>query len=198
MPIIVNFLPTTDSDCPHDIRQKQTHIVEILQRYNVPQSSSDKVIKSLQKKLPTRPQESSLALASALLTHFVFETHSTDGCERASPFFDEFTASIPLDDNTDQHRALAAGMIALLALAWSIIYSDPGYSEEAILRCRATLSFSSLGDQLHVVLTQALDGLTVHLEQRFKYFGLVNYLQETTTLVPEIVNLLSSGERVGK
>jgi hypothetical protein len=111
---------------------------------------------------------------------------------RASPFFDEFTASIPLDDNTDQHRALAAGMIALLALAWSIIYSDPGYSEEAILRCRATPSFSSLGDQLHVVLTQALDGLTIHLEQRFKYFGLVNYLQETTTLVPEIVNLLSS------
>ncbi|KAI0272816.1 hypothetical protein BGY98DRAFT_1179086 [Russula aff. rugulosa BPL654] len=91
-------------------------------------------------------------------------------------------------------RRASPFMIALLALAWSIIYSDPGYSEEAILRCRATHSFSSLGDQLRVVLT---DGLTIHLEQRFKYFGLIDYLQETITLVPEIVNPLSSGERVG-
>jgi hypothetical protein len=107
---------------------------------------------------------------------------------------DKFIASIPPKDNADQHRAQAAEMIALLALARSIIYSDPGYSEETILRCRTALSFSSLDDQLRVVLTQAL---AIHAEQRFKYFGLVDGLQEAITLVPEIVNLLSSGEDVG-
>lgn len=107
---------------------------------------------------------------------------------------DKFIAPIPPEDNADQYRAKAAEMIALLALARSIIYSDPGYSEEAILRCRTALSFSSLDDQLRVVLTQAL---AIHAEQRFKYFGLVDSLQEAITLVPEIVNLLSSGEGVG-
>jgi CHAT domain len=107
---------------------------------------------------------------------------------------DKFVASIPPEDNADQYRAKAAEMIALLALARSIIYSDPGYSEEAILRCRTALSFSSLDHQLRVVLTQAL---AIHAEQRFKYFGLVDGLQEAITLVPEIVSLLSSGEGVG-
>ena len=136
----------------------------------------------------------SLTLASALLTRFVFETHSTDDCEEGIAVLDKFVASIPPEDNADQCRAEAAEMIALLALARSIIYSDPGYSEEAILRCRTALSFSSLDDQLRVVLTQAL---AIHAEQRFKYFGLIDGLQEAITLVPEIVNLLSSGEGVG-
>ena len=144
--------------------------------------------------LPTRPQEASLALASALLTRFVFETHSTDDCEEGITVLDKSIASLAPDDDADQYRAQAAEMIALLALARSIIYSDPGYSEEAILRCRAALSFSSLDGQLRVVLTQAL---AIHAEQRFKYFGLIDGLQEAITLVPELVNLLSSGEVVG-
>ncbi|KAF8495458.1 CHAT domain-containing protein [Russula emetica] len=160
----------------------------------VPQSSSDRVIRSLREGLPTRPRDASLALASALLTRFVFETHSTDDCEEGIAILDKLIASIPPEDNADQYRARAAEMIALLALARSIIYSDPGHSEEAILRCRAALSFSSLDDQLRVVLTQAL---AIHAEQRFKYFGIVDGLQEAITLVPEIVNLLSSGEGVG-
>ena len=158
------------------------------------QSSSDKVIQSLREALPTRPQEASLALAGALLTRFVFETHATDDCEEGIAVLDKLVASIPPEDNADQYRVQAAEMIALLALARSIIYSDPGNSEEAILRCRIALSFSSLDDQLRVVLTQAL---AIHAEQRFKYFGLINGLQEAITLVPEIVNLLSSGEGVG-
>jgi hypothetical protein len=85
-------------------------------------------------------------------------------------------------------------MIALLALARSIIYSDPVYSEEAILPCCNALGFPSLDDRLRVVLTQAL---AIHAEQHFKYFGLVDGLQEAVALVPEIVNLLSSGEGVG-
>ncbi|KAI0272812.1 hypothetical protein BGY98DRAFT_1099778 [Russula aff. rugulosa BPL654] len=148
----------------------------------------------LREALPTRPQEASLALAGALLTRFVFETHATDDCEEGIAVLDKFVASIPPEDNADQYRVQAAEMIALLALARSIIYSDPGNSEEAILRCRIALSFSSLDDQLRVVLTQAL---AIHAEQRFKYFGLINGLQEAITLVPEIVNLLSSGEGVG-
>ena len=158
------------------------------------QSLSDKVIQSLREALPTRPQEASLALAGALLTRFVFETHATDDCEEGIAVLDKLVASIPPEDNADQYRVQAAEMIALLALARSIIYSDPGNSEEAILRCRIALSFSSLDDQLRVVLTQAL---AIHAEQRFKYFGLINGLQEAITLVPEIVNLLSSGEGVG-
>lgn len=160
----------------------------------VPQPSSDKVIQSLREALPTRPEEASLALASALLTRFVFETHSADDCEEGIAILDKFVASIPPKDNVDHCRARAAEMIALLALARSIIYSDPGYSEEAILRCRTALSFSSLDNQLRVVLTQAL---AIHAEQRFKHYGLVDGLQEAITLVPEIVNLLSSGEGVG-
>jgi hypothetical protein len=166
----------------------------IRKREQAPQPSSDKVIQCLREELPTRPQEASLALASALLARFVFETHSTDDCEEGIAILDKFVAPIPPEDNADQYRAKAAEMIALLALARSIIYSDPVYSEEAILRCRTALSFSSLDDQLRVVLTQAL---AIHAEQRFKYFGLVDSLQEAITLVPEIVNLLSSGEGVG-
>ena len=60
--------------------------------------------------------------------------------------------------------------------------------------CRTALGFSSLDDQLRVVLTQAL---VILAEQRFRYFGLVDGLQEAITLVPEMVNLLSSGEGVG-
>lgn len=160
----------------------------------VPQSSSDKVIQSLRGELPTHPQEASLALASALLTRFVFETHSTDDCEEGIAVLDEFVASIPLEYDADQYRAQAAEMIALLALARSIIYSDPLHSEEAMLRCRTALSFSSLDGQLRVVLTQAL---AIHAEQRFKYFGLIDGLQEAITLVPEMVSLISSGEGVG-
>ena len=148
----------------------------------------------MREEISTRPQEAPLALASALLTRFVFETHSTDDCEEGIAVLDKFVASIPPEDDSDQNRAQAAEMIALLALARSIIYSDPGYSEEAILRCRTALSFASLDDQLRVVLTQAL---AIHAEQRFRYFGLVDGLQEAITLVPEIVNLLSSGEGVG-
>ena len=160
----------------------------------VHQSSSDKVIQSLREQLPTHPQEAPLALAGALLARFVFETHSTDDCEEGIAVLDKFVASIPPEDNPNQYRAQASEMIALLALARSIIYSDPGYSEEAILRCRTALSFSSLDDQLRVVLTQAL---AIHAEQRFKYFGLIDGLQEAISLVPEIVNLLSSEEGAG-
>ena len=156
--------------------------------------SSDNVIQSLREKLPIRPQEASLVLASTLLTRFVFETHSTDDCEEGIAVLDKLIASTPAEDNTDQYRARAAEMIAQLALARSIIYSEPGYSEEAIIRCRTALSFSSLDDQLRVVLTQAL---AILAEQRFKSFGLADGLQEAITLVPEIVNLLSSGEGVG-
>jgi CHAT domain-containing protein len=156
--------------------------------------SSDKVVQSLREELPIRPQEASLALASTLLTRFVFETHSTDDCEEGIAVLDKLIASTPTEDNSDQCRARAAEMIAQLALARSIIYSEPGYSEEAILRCRTALSFSSLDDQLRVVLTQAL---AILAEQRFKSFGLSDGLQEAITLVPEIVNLLSSGEGVG-
>ena len=160
----------------------------------VAQSSSDKVIQSLRDELPTRTREASLALASALLARFVFETHSTDDCEEGITALDKSMASIPPEDSADQYRTQAAEMIALLALARSIIYTDPGHSEQAILRCRTALSFSSLDDQLRIVLTQAL---AIHAEQRFKYFGLVDGLQEAVSLVPEIVNLLSSGEGLG-
>lgn len=161
----------------------------------VPQSSSDDAIQSLREELPTRPQEASLALANALLTRFVLETHSTDDCEEGIAVLDKLIASIPPEDNEDQYHAQAAEMIALLALARSIMYSDPGYSEEAVLRCRTALSFSSLDGQPRIVLTQAL---AIHAEQRFKYFGRIDDLQEAITLVPEIVNLLSSGEGVGE
>lgn len=119
-----------------------------------------------------------------------------DDCEEGIAVLDKFVASIPpeREDDADQYRAQAAEMIALLALARSIIYSDPGNSEEAILRCCTALSFSSLDNQLRVVLTQAL---AIHAEQRLKYYGLFDGLQEAITLVPEIVDLLSSGEDVG-
>jgi CHAT domain-containing protein len=157
---------------------------------------SDNVIQSLRDALPTHPQEASLALAGALLTRFVFETHSIDDCEEAIAVLDKLIASAPSgdEDSADQYRARASEMIALLALARSIIYSDPGYSEEAILRCRTALSFSSLDNNLRVVLTQAL---AIHAEQRFKFFGLADGLQEAVSLVPEMVSLLSSGEGVG-
>ena len=165
----------------------------ILEGEQVPQPS-DKAIESLREALPTRPQEASLALADALLTRFVFETHSTDDCDEAITVLDKLVASTPPGDSTDQCRTKASEMIALHALARSIIYSDPRYSEEAILRCRAALSHSSLNDHLRVVFTQAL---AIHAEQRFKHFGLADGLQEAISLVPEIVNLLSSGEDVG-
>ncbi|KAH9997069.1 hypothetical protein BJV77DRAFT_1065469 [Russula vinacea] len=136
---------------------------------------SDKVVQSLREALPTHPQEASLALAGALLTRFL-------------------VASAPSGDSADRYRAQASEMIALLALARSIIYSDPGYSEEAILRCRAALSFTSLDNHLRVVLTQAL---AILAEQRFKYFGLADGLQEADSLVSDIVMLLSSEEGVG-
>ena len=155
---------------------------------------SDKVVQSLREALPTHPQEASLALAGALLTRFVFETHSTDDCEEAITVLDKLVASAPSGDSADRYRAQASEMIALLALARSIIYSDPGYSEEAILRCRAALSFTSLDNHLRVVLTQAL---AILAEQRFKYFGLADGLQEADSLVSDIVMLLSSEEGVG-
>ena len=166
---------------------------DILAGEQVPQPS-EKVIQSLREALSTRPQEASLALADALLTRFVFGTQSTDDCEEAITVLDKLIASTPPGDSADQCRAKASEMIALLALARSIIYSDPGYSEEAILRCRTALSSPLLNDHLRVVFTQAL---AIHAEQRFKQFGLVDGLQEAISLVPEIVNLLSSGEGVG-
>ncbi|KAH9956371.1 CHAT domain-containing protein [Russula dissimulans] len=85
-------------------------------------------------------------------------------------------------------------MVALLTLARSIFYSDPGYSEEAISRCRTALGLSSPDKQLRVVLTQAL---SVHAEQRFKTFGLGDGLLEARSLNPEIANLLSSDDDAG-
>ena len=155
---------------------------------------SDKVVQSLREALPTHPQEASLALAGALLTRFVFETHSTDDCEEAIAVLDKLVASTLPGESADRYRAQASEMIALLALARSIIYSDPGYSEEAILRCRAALSFTSLDNHLRVVLTQAL---AILAEQRFKYFGLADGLQEADSLVSDMVFLLSSEEGVG-
>lgn len=191
-PIELQSDPADSADTTHDQSLSGTIFTHI--RKGVRRSSSDKVIQSLRKELPTRPQEASLALARALLTRFVFESHSTDDCEEGIAVLDKLITSISSKDNADQLRAQAAEIIALLALARSIIFSDPGYSEEAILRCRTALSFSSLDDQLRVVLTQAL---AIYAEQRFKYFGLFDGLQEAIALVPEIVNLLTSGEGVG-
>ena len=167
--------------------------IDILGGEQVPQPSG-KVIQSLREAISTRPQEASLALADALLTRFVFGAHSTDDCEEAIAVLDKLIFSTPPGDSADQYRNKASEMIALLALARSIIYSDPAYSEEAILRCRTALSSSLLGDHLRVVFTQAL---AIHAEQRFKQFGLVDGLQEAISLIPEIVDLLSSREGVG-
>src|SRR5260370_8631722 len=90
--------------------------------------SSDNVIQSLREKLPIRPQEASLVLASTLLTRFVFETHSTDDCEEGIAVLDKLIASTPAEDNPDQYRARAAGLLAQLALARSILYPDTEYS----------------------------------------------------------------------
>jgi hypothetical protein len=100
-------------------------------------------------------------------------------------------ASTPPGDSADWYRVRAAEMIALFVLARSIFYSDPEYSEETISRCRTALSYSSLDGQIRVVLTQAL---AIHAEQRFRSFGLIDGFREARSLVPEIVNLSSSGE----
>ncbi|KAI9507098.1 CHAT domain-containing protein [Russula earlei] len=152
--------------------------------------SSDDVIQSLREKLKYH-REVSLVLASALLTRFVFETHSTDECEEAITILDNLIASTPRDGTESLHTQ-ASEMIALLALARSIFYSDPQYSEEAILRCRTALSLSSPDNQHRAVLTQALSILA---EKRFKTFGLTNGLLEARFLNTEVVHLLSSSSR---
>lgn len=169
-------------------------IITNLHRWEQAPKYTDEDIQLLRDALKTCPQEASLALAGALLTRFVFETHSTDDCEEAVAVLDNLIASTTPGDGADTCHSQASEMIAFLTLARSIFYSDPEYSEQAILRCRAALSFSTLDDQLRVVLTQAL---AIHAEQRFKYFGLADGLHEAGSLVPQIVNLLSSGEDVG-
>jgi len=94
---------------------------------------------------------------------------------------DSHVASTPSGDTADWYRVRATEMIALLVLARSIFYSEPEYSEETISRCRTAL-------------TQAL---AIHAEQRFRSFGLIDGFREARSLVPEIVNLSSSGEDVG-
>ncbi|KAI9507095.1 CHAT domain-containing protein [Russula earlei] len=155
--------------------------------------SSDDVIQSLREKLRICPREVSLVLASALLTRFVFETHSIYECEEAITILDDLIASTPRD-GTESLRTQASEMTALLALARSIFYSDPQYSEEAIFRCRTALSLSSPDNQHRAVLTQALSILA---EKRFKTFGLTESLLEARFLSADLVNLLSSRGHTG-
>ncbi|KAH9972516.1 CHAT domain-containing protein [Russula compacta] len=179
---------------PSTVQPLARAIITNLHRWEQAPKYSDEDIQLLRDALKTCPQEASLALAGALLTRFVFETHSTDDCEEAVAVLDNLIASTTPGDGADSFHAQASEMIAFLTLARSIFYSDPEYSEQAILRCRAALSFSTLDDHLRVVLTQAL---AIHAEQRFKYFGLADGLHEAGSLVPEIVNLLSPGEGAG-
>ena len=159
----------------------------------VPQAS-DEIIQYLREGLKTCPQEASLALASALLARFAFGTHSIEDCEEAITILDNHIASTPPKDSADWYYTRASELIALLSLARSIFYSDPEYSEEAIVRCRAVLDLSSLDDQLRIVFAQAL---AVHAEQRFRSFGLTDGLREAISLLPEIANLASSGGGTG-
>ncbi len=154
----------------------------------------DEVIQSLWVGLRTCPREASLALASALLARFAFGTHSTDDCEEAIAMLDNHISSTPPGDSADWYRVRAMEMIALLALARSILYPDPEYAEEAIIRCRAVLSFSSLDGQLRVILTQSL---AILAERRFRSFGLFDGLREARSLIPQIINHASSGEGIG-
>ncbi|KAI0301423.1 CHAT domain-containing protein [Russula brevipes] len=185
------------SDCPESTTQPSagaTISPELCKGEQVSQPLNE-VIQRLREALTTSPYEASLALASALLTRFVFESHSTDDCEEAIAVLDDLVPSTPLGgDDADSFHARAAEMSALLTLARSIFYSDPQYSEEAMSRCRTALSSPSLDDHLRVVLTQAL---AIQAEQRFKSFGLTDGLMEAGSLVPDLVNLISSTEGIG-
>jgi CHAT domain-containing protein len=112
-------------------------------------------------------------------------TQSNEDYERAMAPLDKIIASHSPADTPTQYSRIAFRVAAELAHTRFLLYKDPKYLEEAIFRCRAHLSSTSLEDPERGAIIQSL----VELEgKRLDGFGVTNRLPGIPPSDPVVVD----------
>jgi CHAT domain-containing protein len=112
-------------------------------------------------------------------------TQSDEDYERAMAPLDKIIASHSPADTPSQYMSIAFRVAAKLAHTRFVFYKDPKHLEEAIFRCRAHLSSTSLEDPERGAIIQTL----VRLEgERLDGFGVTNRLPGFPPSDPVVVD----------
>jgi len=127
------------------------------------------------------------ALANELGNRFI-KTHSNDDYEDATALVERILDRKQPGGCPDSIRDLASALATDLAYSRSAISKNPEHFEVAISRLRAELS-SSTDERARFQTTRSL---WICVRERFRYYGLVDSLEEANSYLSQIIDLSSS------
>ncbi|KAH9047525.1 CHAT domain-containing protein [Lactarius deliciosus] len=175
-------------------------ITELNRKWLVQSLYHDKAIECLREVATLCPPSShhvSYLLACILLIRFI-KTHSNKDYQEATALSERI-----LDPNQpgawpgespDSVRELLLHLASALALARSIVFENPEYSEVTISRLRTLLSSSSTSRETRSHVTYILAGRT---RERFIHYSLAESLEEANSYTSQLVDL-SPSEKSGE
>jgi CHAT domain-containing protein/tetratricopeptide (TPR) repeat protein len=163
----------------------------------------DEVIECLQEAMKVCPPGSDnasflrvlrLSVAGQLRTRFI-TTHSLDDYEEATVLLENILDPSQPGRSTDSICGRASTLASQLAVARDSFFRNPEYAEVAISRLRATLSSSSIGEELRLQFTEML---SMHVRDRFRNYSLSESLEEANSNISQLVGLSSSSQSLEK
>ena len=137
------------------------------------------------------------SLANQLCFRFIFmETHSNSDYEGAMTLLEMILDPNQPGKCPDSSRDLASRLAVVFALARSVIFEDPQYSEVATSRLRIALSTSSVqfDERLRLQIT---DASAMQASERFAQYSLAGSLEEAKSYTSQAVDI-SYSESMGK
>ena len=116
-------------------------------------------------------------------------THSLDDYEEATALLEKILDSSQLGWLPDSIYGRASTLASQLAVIRDTFFRNPEYSSVAIARLRATLSSSSIGEELRYQFTEML---SMHVRDRFRDYSLSESLEEANSNISQLIGLSSS------
>ncbi|KAH9160818.1 CHAT domain-containing protein [Lactarius sanguifluus] len=171
-------------------------ITELNREWLVQSLYHDKAIEFLREAATLCPPSSHhvlYLLAWILLIRFI-KTHSNKDYEEATALSERILDPNQPGECPDSVRELLLHLASALALARSIVFENPEYSEVTISRLRALLSSSSTNREIRSHVTYILAGRT---RERFIQYSLAESLEEANSYTSQLVDL-SSSEKTGE
>ncbi|KAH9005609.1 CHAT domain-containing protein [Lactarius hatsudake] len=175
-------------------------ITELNREWSIQSLYHDKAIECLREaaKLCSPSSHHVLYLLACILLIRFTQTHSNKDYQEATGLSERI-----LDPNQpgawpgespDSVRELLLHLASALALARSIVFENPEYSEVTISRLRTLLSSSSTNREIRSHVTYILAG---RARERFRHYSLAGSLEEANSYTSQLVDL-SSSEKSGE
>jgi CHAT domain-containing protein/tetratricopeptide (TPR) repeat protein len=162
-------------------------------RHGRPIELLDEVIECLRDAVEVCPPGSAsalvpLKLVGQLRTRFI-TTHSLDDYEEATALLEKILDPSQPGGCQDSICGVASLLATELAVIRNTYFTNPEYSEVAISRLRATLSSSSIDEELRFHFTEVSSML---VRRRFEDYSLSENLEEANSNISQVVDLSSS------